>query len=158
MATNVILYSGSDLLAKILAGHTQYLPSHLYIEFTNGTFTPPAVTRASSNGKAYYDALDGVSDSDFLRVALNGAVVLSATGADFVTNKMVFSATAAGTTGINGQAFGAGSKVVGSALVCSPTGEHADDVVFARSYFDADKQITVLENQQVDLKFPVKLL
>jgi hypothetical protein len=151
--TSAVLYAAADIISRLLGGRSEYAPSFMYLEFTNGSFTPPAIDQ-TSDGRAYYASLTNVTPSDYLRIPLTGAPAFSAADANHVANIATFLAMTASGAGINGQAFSDGSKLVGGALVSSPTGIISADVVYSRFYYAADAQITKVAGQQIGIAWP----
>jgi hypothetical protein len=151
--SNLILYSGADLMAQALGNSGKQL-NYLYFEFTNQNTISP-VTPARDQGIGYYNMLPGSSGGnvgpDYLRVPLVTNPVLSSTGANYAGNSVTFSAMTAGyATGVHGLAITDGtSKFYGVALASIGANDvPAQDVVFSRSYFDANA-ITKLAGQQL---------
>jgi hypothetical protein len=134
---NLILYSGADVLGRLLAGQSSYAVNMLYLEFQNtvGAITPPAVSRA--DGIAYYNGLSGSPDTDFLRLPLLVDPSVDASSDDYESNQATFFAESEGTTGFFGKAFSqsASSFVFGAALVAAPDpADQSKDIVFSRVY------------------------
>ena len=138
---NLILYSGADVMARVLAGQN-YAVSTMYVEFKNlavpGTVTPPTFGREPAHGLAYYDSLSGSVDVDFLRIPIVISPSLTSSDvASFDNNQVNFFAITEGTQGFHGKDFSAASNsaVYGAALVSSPVwSDQTQDIVFARGY------------------------
>ena len=131
---NLVLYSGADILAKLLSGASEYAVKTMYLEFAN-TASPVVPTFDRTGGLAYYNGLTG--DYDFLRVPLQVSPALSSSDAVYANNIVSFYGISEGAVGVLGKAFSyaAGSNVFGAALVASPNpGEQSEDVVFSRVY------------------------
>lgn len=134
---NLILYSGADILGRLLAGQSEYAINTVYLEYQNtvGVITPPAVSRA--DGIAYYNGLSSSLDTDFLRLPLLVNPSVDASGDDYESNQATFFAESEGLTGFFGKAFSqaASSYVFGAALVAAPDpADQSKDVVFSRVY------------------------
>lgn len=135
---NAVVYTGLDLLGKLLAGQGQ-APNVVYLEFRNGG-TTPSITVDPAAGRDYYAGLEVAgNDSDYLRVPLMATPVMaSSDDTKFLTNKVTFSVISAGAvTGQGGKEFSstAISKVYGVALVSAPDfSDVSQDIVFSRSY------------------------
>jgi hypothetical protein len=159
---NLILYSGADILGRLLAGQSAYAINMVYLEFKNtgAAITPPAVSRA--DGIAYYNGLSGSMDTDFLRLPLLVEPSVDASGADYESNQATFFAESEGTEGFFSKPFSetASSFVFGAALVAAPDPtDQSKDIVFSRVYIgelgwtDAiDKQ----DGKQVGLTWAVR--
>jgi hypothetical protein len=69
---NLILNEGADIMAALLAGQRNFVPSHMYFHFENTNdevTTPPDITRA--DGGEFFRSLDGDSPPhDWLRVPI----------------------------------------------------------------------------------------
>jgi hypothetical protein len=148
------LFGAADILSRLLSGDSRYAITHMYLEFANGVFTAPSFTRA--DGRSYYAGLGG--SSDFLRIALSASPRLSASSASYVTNQLTFFAQANDGTGVNALSFSGISRLVGVALVTSPTGIYADDVVYSRLYFTTPNQVPKVSGQQLGVEYPVRFL
>lgn len=134
---NLILYSGADILGRLLAGQSDYAINMLYLEFqnTSGAIIPPAVSRA--DGIAYYNGLSSSPDTDFLRLPLLVNPTVDASSPDYESNQATFFAESEGTAGFFGKAFSeaAASWVFGAALVVAPDpADQSKDIVFSRVY------------------------
>lgn len=137
-AANMVIYTGIDLLGKLLSGQA-VSPNVAYMEYQNGGVIP-TVTPDPADGRAYYAALEASGlIQDYIRTSLIGTPMLSTTDATkFATNKVTFFAmSTAMTAGKGGRAFSAaaGSVVYGLALAYAADADDASqDVVFARTY------------------------
>src|ERR1035437_7283048 len=132
---NLIVFSGADILARLLANQSKYVPGGMYMEFKNtggSSVTPPSYDR--SNATEYYQALAG--GADFLRIPLQITPLLSASGSNYRNNQVTFFATTQGVAGAkNALAFNTSSVVYGAALVAIPElDDISQDVVFSRVY------------------------
>ena len=137
---NLVVYSGADILAKLLSGASGYAIAGMYLEFKNlgvpGTpITPPTFDR--SGGIGYYNGLSSSADVDFLRVPLTVPGDIQSTGAEYNGNQLTFFAQSEGSTGFHGKPFGSSSnsEVYGAGLIAMPDeSDQAQDVVYARTY------------------------
>lgn len=153
MPHNLTMLAAGDILAKLLGGE-DYQISHMYFEFTNGAV--PVVTPTVDAGVSYYTGLDGVN-KDYIRTALSAGADYSASSVSYNFNIARFFGITAGTAGEQGLAFSqsSSSKVYGAALVTSPTGDIADDIVFARIYFST--AVNKLDGSSVGVRWSVSL-
>lgn len=132
---NLIVYSGADILAQLLAGNNQFKPGAMYMEFKNtgGTpVTPPSYNR--TNGTLYYQTLP--SDVDILRIPLIVTPAISKSSDNYQGNQVTFFGTTQGVAGLkHGLAFNTNSVVYGAALVATPKlDDDTQDLVFSRVY------------------------
>ena len=148
---NLTMFAAADIIARLLAGQVQYQPAAVYFEFTNDDSPAPDMTQ--SDGASYYAGLDGIS-YDYLRVPIDISPTLNAVGDDYLANQVTFAALTAGSEGIKGLTFShAASKVIGVALVATPTENVDGDIVYARRYFDT--AITKISGQQIGVTWPL---
>ena len=149
---NLIMYAGADLMARALAGQGNMI-DYLYLEFTNSTVpTDPLIGSPRDVGIAYYNSL--AAPKDYLRIPITAIPVVSATGASYLTNSVMFSGMSAGQTlGRHGVAFTNSTSIVYGAALATKYNASADpsqDIVFSRNYFvGAGQPITKVANQQV---------
>jgi hypothetical protein len=149
---NLTMFAAADIIARLLAGQTQYRPAAMYFEFTNTGAGAP--TPLQDEGYSYYAGLAGSGDYDYLRVPIDISPTLEAEGDDYLANKLTFAALTAGSTGVHGSTFShVASQVIGVALVATPTDDAADDIVYARRYFDT--AITKVSGQQIGVTWPL---
>jgi hypothetical protein len=143
---NLVLYSGADILAKLLAGTAGYSVTTMYLEFKNladpsDPITPPAFDR--TGGIAYYTGLSSSPDVDYLRVPLVSLPDLTSSDGDIYDfNQAAFFAMSEGIAGVHGKTFSsaANSAVYGAALAATPDpGDPTADLVFSRVYTGIDK-------------------
>lgn len=142
---NLILFSGADVMARVLGGQADYKVAAMYMEFKNladpnDPITPPAYDR--TGGIAYYNGLASSPDTDFLRIPLELNPALGSSGVDYESNQVTFFGISEGTTGFHGKPFNAAvnSAVYGGALIATPDqDDQAQDVVFSRAYAGIDK-------------------
>jgi hypothetical protein len=124
----------------------------VYLEFENvadpeDPVSPPATAREDTID--YYEGLSASADRDFLRIPIAitpsiGVVPgFEAYFAEGQGNRLIVHAQSGGTVGVHGKAFSdvANSKVFGIAVVGMPDrADRTKDILFARSYYAADKQ------------------
>lgn len=173
---NLLLYSWGHIAARQIgyqrdAAALDYAIRGMYIEFDNvaspgDPVTPPSFDR--SDGISYYDDLSGASTQDFLRVALRGQPELGivdgfseifTTGQD--GNKLTIFAQTAGTEGVHGKTFSdaVNSKVFGTALIARPVfDDRTQDVIFARTYFDAADQVVKEASSQIGVSWEIEFV
>jgi hypothetical protein len=150
---NLILYGAADILGKIMSGKSEYIPSYMYFEFTNGSESP-----VDNSNKAittsYYTGL--VAPKDYMRVPIDSTPALSESDANYSNNVVTYLATVGNGTGVNGSEFSNSqpSLVVGGALVSSPDGTLASDIVFSRFYFST--AITVTAEMLIGIKWSMQ--
>ena len=130
-ATNLVVYTGGDIIAQLLAGNGQYRISHMYFGFENDpapTFAPPD----RGDTVEFFSTL--VSPQDYLRAAIMQPTQIEAADPNHEGNRVIFNAVASGTVGVNGLDFGAAfaSHVGTLGLGAAPTGAVAGDVLYAR--------------------------
>jgi hypothetical protein len=134
---NLIVYSGADVLARLLAGQPKYAPNAMYLEFKNtGGSSVPAPSYGRGLATEYYQTL--ASDVDFLRIPLMVTPFLSASDNNYKNNQVTYFATSQGVAGakaISPLPFNTNSVVYGAALVAMPDlNDVSQDVVFSRVY------------------------
>jgi len=163
---NAILDAAYEAAVATLSGRSEYRVSHMYIEFekSSGSLTPPAI---DSDDQAYYTDLkaNASADTDYLRVPLNEAPTYSGSVSPFTANVVAFSAQTGITIGEREQAspgdgftLSTGDRVVGGALVCCPTGDKNDDILFARFYYDPSDFVTKIDsNHQILIVWKIQL-
>lgn len=131
---NTVVYTGADIVAKLLGGNTSYAISHFYFEYQNTAGTPAP----QANGRGLTAATVRsylTSDKDLIRAQISGTPSPSASSASYNYNQCTFTAVSNATTGLlNGLAFtaAANSKVMAVCMVAAPTGAVAGDVLYAR--------------------------
>lgn len=145
----------------------EYAVNMVYVEFENVAAPEDPVAVPDDDPAVqieYYSALLDVPGRDFLRFPLRFAPELTATGenADAFPegfgNTLRFTVDTEGNSGVHGREFSsaANSKVCGAALVAAPDpDDRSQDVVFARWYFQPDKQVLKTATAPVRLSAPV---
>lgn len=142
---NLVLYSGADILARLLSGDAKFAVGAMYIEFKNladpsDPITPPPFDR--TGGIAYYNGLASSPDTDFLRVPLAVSPAFTASSTDYEGNQVTFFAQTEGLSGFHGKLFGPAnnSAVYGAGLIATPDlPDQSQDRVFSRVYAGIDK-------------------
>ena len=131
-AHNLVVYTGGDILAQLLAGNPQFRISHIYFGFENTAGVPTFAAPARSDTADFFAALS--APQDYLRAAVLAPVLLEAADGNHNYNRATFTAIAASAVGVNGVSFGAGfnSQVATLGLVAAPTGVVGGDVLYAR--------------------------
>lgn len=171
---NQIQFYWGFLAAKQLgyrpaAGRPSFHISGMYVEFENVGLPEDPVTIASEFGRDvginYYDDLLASSTQDFLRVPLRlePSLGISTGYEDYFTagetgNQLTFFSQTAGSSGVHGKTFShaVNSKIFAAALIATP--EFADrtkDVVFARTVFDINDQVTKEASSQIGITWDV---
>jgi hypothetical protein len=170
---NQIQYAWGYIAAKQLgykrqADRLDYSISALYIEFENQAdpATPiSAAPFARDIDINYYNSLVDSSSRDFLRIPLSIEPALSVS-AGYVEklpstqqgNQLTFFVQTAGTAGVYGKTFShlVNSKVFSAALVAAPVfSDRTKDVVFARTIFTAENQVTKEPSSQIGITWDV---
>ncbi len=140
MMPNTVLFSGADIMARVVSGDSEFKISAMYFEYENlavpsDPIVAPAFDR--SGGLAYYQGLS--NPKDYLRVPIDiGVSLMSSDAALYDNNQATFFALTGGTVGVNGRPFtaAANSTVYGVALAATPVlADPTQDVVFSRAYF-----------------------
>jgi len=135
---NLVLYSGADILAKLLSGDSRYAVNTMFMEFTSAAVTVPTFDR--TGGIAYYAGLAADPDIDYLRLPLTvNPQIDSSDDALYVGNRVTFFGISEGTAGRWGKTFTDGVKVYGAALAAAvDVNDPTQDVVFSRAYAGID--------------------
>jgi hypothetical protein len=170
---NQIQYSWGFIAAKQLGFRPQpdrlnYNISALYIEFENLADPANEIAVAPFDrdlGVNYYNSLVDSSTRDFLRIPLTLEPAGSVSAGYEVNlpieqqlNKLTFFAQSAGTTGVFGKTFShlVNSKVFAAALVAAPRyDDRTKDVVFARTAFVPENQVTKEASAQIGITWDV---
>lgn len=162
--SNQIQYKWAHIIAQLLGfGESAYKINAMYLEFENVASPGDAVATPSFDRSEQADYYAGLSGSrDFLRVPILGQPDLAvAPGyedyfSDGEGNRLTWFAQSVGSSGFRGLPFGYGnnSKVFGVALVSAPVWtDQARDIVFGRTYYDADNQISKQAGRQVGVSW-----
>lgn len=130
-AKNLVVYTGGDIIAKLLGGQPEFRISHMYFAFENtvGVPVPPVPVRTDT--VAQFSSL--VAPRDYIRAPVLVPPAFSASDGDHNYNQATFTSIAAAAAGEGGVPFGAAndSKVYALGLVAAPTGAVAGDVLYA---------------------------
>jgi len=135
---NLRAIEGNEILAQIMAGHTEYRIGGIYFEYENNAGVPAIPGFDKTTNVDYFHNLS--NPSDFVRAPLITTPSLStgdslATGDAVNNNRASFFALAIATLGDNGLAFtaAADSKLVTVGLVAMPVaGDRTQDLLYAR--------------------------
>ena len=128
---NLVVYTGGDIIAKLLGGSPEYRISHIYFAYENTAGVPVPPVPARTDTAAYFHTL--AAPFDYLRAPVLVPPVYSASDANHNFNQAAFTAIVSAVTGENGLAFGSASnsKVYSLGLVAAPTGATAGDMLYA---------------------------
>jgi hypothetical protein len=137
---NLVLYSGADIMARLLGGQSSYAVNTMYLEFKNlplptDPIVNPSFTR--EDGIDYYNGLISSLDTDFLRVPLVVNPNITSSGVLYEGNQATFFGISEGSVGFHGKTFGpsVNSAVYGAALIAAPDPlSQSEDLVFSRYY------------------------
>lgn len=146
-ARNLVLYSGADILARLLAGETGKI-SHVYIEYENtaGAVSPVPAGR----GVTAVDLQSMTPPRDFLRAPLAATPLKYSTDVgSYAGNGVTFHAVTTATQGaLHGALtpFSAGSNsvVMAVSLVAATRGVIAGDLLYARHVLSTPLPVTGL--------------
>lgn len=170
---NQIQYSWGYIAAKQIGFRPQpdrlnYNISALYIEFENLANPATAVDVSIFDRDLninYYNSLVDSSTRDFLRIPLTLEPAGSVSAGyeanlpiEQQLNKLTFFVQTAGTTGVFGKTFShlVNSKVYAAALVAAPRyDDRTKDVIFARTIFTAENQVTKEASSQIGITWDV---
>ncbi len=130
---NDVTFQGADVLAALMAGHSEYKISHAYLEFAN-IVDPDSGTMSRSDTAASRQA---VSDPyDLIRAPLIAVPLVASTDGDHDGNRVTYHALSNAAEGlINELEFSADadSNIYAACLVAAPGGsDHLQDLVYAR--------------------------
>jgi hypothetical protein len=131
---NDVVYTGGDVLARLLAGHSAYRISHICFEFENTVGTPAAAAVQRSDTIATLHGL--ATPRDFVRAPLVSEPSIVAADASHQGNQVTFHALTAASTGVlhaQGFSVASNSKVFAVSLIAAPGGSnYLQDVLYAR--------------------------
>lgn len=161
--SNQLQYGWGFIAAQCIGrGRRDYRVSAMYMEFANVADPVDPVDVPTEFGRdvdmAYYSDLAFSADRDYLRVPLAQDPMLTIEEgyesyfAEGTGNKLTYFALSQGTQGVNGKTFSdsVNSKLIGLALVATPVwADRTQDVVFARTYFDAADQALKEASHQI---------
>lgn len=170
---NQIQYSWGYIAARQIGFRPQpdrlnYNISALYIEFENLANPATAVDVSVFDRDLninYYNSLVDSSSRDFLRIPLTLEPAGSVSAGyeanlpiEQQLNKLTFFVQTAGTAGVFGKTFShlVNSKVYAAALVAAPRyDDRTKDVIFARTIFTAENQVTKEASSQIGITWDV---
>ena len=147
-SSNLVVYGGGDIIARLLAGYTEYRISHMLFAYHNTAGTADTVIPARTDTVASaFTALTGTKD--YIRASVLSPAQMSASGGNYASNQATFVAIANAATGIHGVAFGSASnsKVNAIGIVAAPTGAAAGDKLYA--YFGLSTAVPAVGSNQV---------
>lgn len=135
---NMIPYQGADVMARLLAGNSNWQIGAIYFEFENTAGSPSIPSPQRDEDSSYYiNDLALETTKDYIRVPLVIPAGITASSSDYDGNQATFFAITSGTTGVHGKTFdqSVNSKVYGVALAATPdVTEYTQDKLFSRSY------------------------
>lgn len=171
---NQIQFSWGLLAAKQLgyrpgAGRPSFHISGMYVEFENVGLPEDPVSVDPEFGRdvgiGYYDDLMASATQDFLRVPLRlePSLGISTGYEDYFTagetgNQLTFFAQTSGSEGVHGKTFShaVNSKVFAASLAAMPEfSDRTKDVIFARTVFDINDQVTKEASSQIGITWDV---
>lgn len=171
---NQIQYSWGFIAAQQIgyrrqAARPDYSVSAMYVEFENVADPENAIAVATEFerdlGVQYYNDMLASATRDFLRVPLRMEpnLSISAAYAEYFTagetgNQLTFFAQTAGAQGVHGKTFShsVNSKTFAAALVATPDfSDRTKDVIFARTVFDINDQVTKEASSQIGITWDV---
>jgi hypothetical protein len=71
---NLVVYGGGDIIARTIAGYTDYAIAYMYFAYQNGG-TPPSVAPARTDTVSFFSSL--TNPRDYLRVPIRRPVAAS---------------------------------------------------------------------------------
>ncbi len=160
--SNLILFSGADVLAKAVVGTAGWAVNVMYIEYQNLSSPSddpviPAYDR--TGGIDYYNGLAASPNGDIMRVPLLTTPLFSSSNpSDYNNNQLSLFAISEGSTGVWGKMFSesVNSCIIGGALICAvDPDEQSSDVVFSRTYLTPDK-VLLQSNYQIGLNWNLR--
>jgi hypothetical protein len=130
-AKNLVVYTGGDIISKLLGGQPEYRISHMYFAYENTVGVPPVPVPLRTDTVATFSSL--AAPFDYLRAPVLVPPAFSTSDVDHQFNRATFTCIASAVVGENGLAFGSGSnsKVYALGLVAAPTGLVGGDVLYA---------------------------
>lgn len=150
---NAVTYSGMDILAMLLQGENRTI-NGMYLEFENGTAAADIVTPVLDKkaGVEYYLGLAG--NRDYVRIPAGPAAKPGPSSADYTGNRAAFFGSSSHVVGEHGLGFSFSDNTVvfGVALV-SLGGTPAEDLIYARAYFEPNLRIEKHEHRQIGIKW-----
>lgn len=169
-ARNTWMYEWGQIATQVFGrGNLAYVPAAFYVEYDNvatPSTTVPVPTVNRQDGISYYLALSSSPTVDYLRVPflLQPGIDIDPAFTSFLSppfgNRLSFHSLTSGTAGVNGKAFtnAANSKVYGLAVVATPVpGDHTQDVVWARLYYNVSDQTIKPVSGQLSLDYQLTM-
>ena len=154
---NTVLYSGYDILGKVLGGDTDYTVNGMYVQYRNGAPSEPTIAKDRLPG--YYTAL--VTPEGVCRVKTVADPAFTATSTDYSYNKVSFTAITDGSTLAGATIQDGVSQFYSIALVAIPDlADQTKDVLFSAANIYASSVFTPIlkvANSQVGFKWDIKL-
>lgn len=131
-SSNLVVYNGADIIAKLLGGECEYKISHMYFAYENTAGTPsPAAASRTDTASDFWDL---TAPEDFIRSPILQPVTFESTDTQYLHNQVTFYSVTVATAGEHGVPFGAAnnSKVYKLGLVAAPgTNPETDDLLYA---------------------------
>jgi hypothetical protein len=159
---NLIPFQGADMLARVLAGDTDFKAAAMLFEYENTAGAISIPTPLRSEGIDYYlNDLPLTAGRDYLRIPL---VVPAGFGtsdaAKYDGNQVTFFAVSSGSEGIHGEPYSESvdSHVYGVGLAATPTpADFNQDRLFSRSYTGFDP-VPKEDGHQVGAQYLIRFL
>lgn len=134
VGSNLVVYTGADIVANLLAGNANYRLARFWFEFTNGTPALPVPARTDTAASVLAGA---TGSKDIIRGPLVSQPLLAAATSAYNSNVGTYHAMSVGTVGEkNGLGFSgsASSQITAICLVASPVpgATITSDVLYAR--------------------------
>jgi hypothetical protein len=154
---NLILNSGPDLMARVLAGKTDSIVNGMYLEYKNTAPTAPTIAEARDT--SYYTGLTG--DTGFVRVSTLSEPSFSASDTIYSNNQVSFVAITDGTTESSANIVDGTSQFYSAALVAIPDfTDQSTDVLFSASNFTNSSDVLVpiikVANAQIGVRWTIQ--
>ena len=156
---NTILYSGADIMAKVLSGNTDYTVNAMYLEYYNGSPSTPTIGR--DRDTTYYEGLS--APAGYIRVMTIAEPTFYNTATDYDNNKVQFMAVTDGTYETGPGIIDGTTEFYGAALVAVPDfSDKTEDVLFSAANITDSlgslAPITKVANAQFGLKWTVQFV
>jgi hypothetical protein len=154
---NTVLYSGYDILGKVVGGDSDFTVNGMYIQYRNGAPSEPVIAKDRVPG--YYTSLS--SPEGVCRVKTVADPSYSATSSLYDYNKVSFTAITDGSTLAGASVQDGVSNFYSIALVAIPDlADQTKDVLFSAANIYAGAVFTPIlkvANSQVGFKWEIKL-
>jgi len=153
-SSNIIVYSGGDIVTALLGGLSQYRISSVYFAFQNGgsPVAPAPVRTISANTFRSLTA-----PQDFIKAPVLVPPTFSTSDVNHTANQATFVSIASATVGsLNALPFGSGSgsQVFMLGLIASPTNAIPGDVLYA--YFALPSPLPAAGSGQISAAWMVE--